>query len=107
AGMQQVIDLESRIARVSKTVLSLRDPRGNYALVPTAGLEKQYRNLQLGDFLQAQGVTDDSVSLANPELFAQLDALVKALKPDQWKTYLRFQIGNAMAPYLSKSFRDV
>ena len=106
AEMQQVIDLETRIARVSKPVLSLRDPRENYALVPTAGLEKQYRNLQLGDFLQAQGVTDDSVSLANPELFAQLDALVKALKPDQWKTYLRFQVGNAMAPYLSKSFRD-
>src|SRR5690606_27900872 len=33
--------------------------------------------------------------------------LVAGLKPDQWKAYLRFHIGNAMAPYLSKAFRDV
>ena len=69
-------------------------------------LVKQYKRLQLGDFLKAQGITDDSVSLANPELFTQLDALVGTLKPEQWKTYLRFHVGNAMAPYLSTSFRD-
>lgn len=103
---QQVIDLETRIAQSSRSLAQLRDPRGNYAPVPTADLVKQYKRLQLGDFLKAQGVTDDSVSLANPELFTQLDALVGTLKPEQWKTYLRFHVGNAMAPYLSKSFRD-
>ena len=46
-----------------------------------ATLGKQYRHLQLDDFLKAQGVSDDSVSLANPQLFAQLDALVDGLKP--------------------------
>jgi putative endopeptidase len=106
AEAQQVIDLETRIAQSSKPITLLRDPRTNYAMVPTAGLAKQYKRLQLDDFLKAQGVTDDSVSLANPELFAQLDALVGSLKPEQWKTYLRFQVGSAMAPYLSKSFRD-
>src|SRR5690606_39943864 len=45
-------------------------------------------------------------SIANPELFTALDGLVGSLKPAQWKTYLRFQVGNAMAPYLSKGFRD-
>jgi putative endopeptidase len=106
AQAQLVVDLETRIAQASKPLLDLRDPRANYALVPTNTFAKSYKHLQLGDFLKAQGVTDDSVSLANPQLFAQLDALADTLKPDQWKAYLRFQIGNAMAPYLSKSFRD-
>ncbi|MEF3082902.1 M13 family metallopeptidase [Luteimonas sp. SMYT11W] len=101
-----VIDLERRIAAVSKPLADLRDPRTQYALVDTAGLDKQYRRLQLGTFLSAQSVQAPQVSLANPELFTQLDTLVNALKPDQWKAYLRFHIGNAMAPYLSKSFRD-
>ena len=101
-----VIDLERRIAAASRPVADLRDPRTQYALVDTAGLDKQYRRLQLGEFLAAQGVEATQVSLANPELFAQLDTLVNALKADQWKAYLRFHIGNAMAPYLSKSFRD-
>ncbi len=101
-----VIDLERRIAAVSKPLADLRDPRAQYALVDTAGLDKQYRRLQLGTFLSAQSVQAPQVSLANPELFTQLDTLVNALKPEQWKAYLRFHIGNAMAPYLSKSFRD-
>ena len=107
ADTQAVLDLETRIAQASNPVAALRDPRSNYAPVATASLAKQYKQLQLGDFLKAQGVTDDSVSLANPALFTQLDTLVGGLKPAQWKTYLRYQIGAAMAPYLSKPWRDI
>jgi len=106
ARAQQVIDLETRISWASKPLTELRDPRKNYAPVPVATLAKQYKRLQLAEFLKAQGVTDDTVSIANPELFAQLDALVGQLKPDQWKTYLRWRIGDSMAPYLSKTWRD-
>lgn len=106
AEAQQVIDLETRIARASKPLVDLRDPRANYAPVPLAGLGKTYRKLQLAEFLKAQGVNDDSVSIANPQLFAQLDALVGTLKPAQWKTYLRWRVGDAMAPYMAKAWRD-
>lgn len=106
AQTQMVMDLEGRIAQASRPLASLRDPRGNYAPVPTADLRKQYRNLQLAEFLQVQGVNDDTVSIANPALLQQLDAMVGGLKPDEWKAYLRYQVGVAMAPYLSKSFRD-
>ncbi|MEN1959571.1 M13 family metallopeptidase [Luteimonas sp. MJ246] len=103
---QAVIDIETRIARASLPVASLRDPRQNYALVPTEGLDKAYKRLRLSEFLAAQGVADDSVSIANPELFTALDGIVGSLKPAQWKTYLRFHVGDAMAPYLSSGFRD-
>ncbi|MEH6421425.1 M13 family metallopeptidase [Pseudomonas sp. CGJS7] len=106
AEAQQVIDLETRIARASKPLPDLRDPRANYAPVQVATLAKTYKGLQLGDFLKAQGVSDDAVSLANPQLFAELDKLIGSLKPDQWKTYLRWRVGDSMAPYLAKPFRD-
>jgi putative endopeptidase len=105
--VQAVIDLETRIAQASRPPSLLRDPRANYAPLAVAGLDKQFRHLQLQAFLQAQGVTDDSVSLADPRLFAQLDALVDGLKPAQWKAYLRYHVAAAMAPYLSKAWRDV
>lgn len=104
--VQQVIDLETRIAQASRPLSSLRDPRANFAPVTADALAKRYKRLQLGDFLKAQGVQDPRMSLVNAPLFAQLDALVGSLKPEQWQAYLRFQVGNAMAPYLSKSFRD-
>ena len=104
ADTQAVLDLETRIAQASQAAGALRDPRAQLrAGRRRADLGKQYRHLQLGDFLKAQGVSDDSVSLANPQLFAQLDALVGGLKPAQWKTYLRYHVGAAMAPYLSKA----
>jgi putative endopeptidase len=107
ADTQAVLGIEMRIAQASRPLATLGDPRANYAKVATATLGKQYKHLQLDDFLKAQGVQDDSVSLANPQLFAQLDALVDGLKPAEWKTYLRYQVGAAMAPYLSKAWRDV
>lgn len=100
------LDLETRIARATRPLAELRDPRNNFAPVATAGLGKQYKNLQLDAFLKAQGVSDDSVSLANPALFEQLDSLVGKLKPAQWQAYLRWRVGDAMAPYLSRPWRD-
>ena len=101
-----VLDLEKKIAASARPLVELRDPKTNFAPIETAGLGKQYRNLQLDAFLKAQGVSDDTVSMANPAMFAQLDALVGGLKPAQWKTYLRWRVGDAMAPHLAKPWRD-
>jgi putative endopeptidase len=101
-----VLDLEKRIAATARPLVDLRAPKANFAPVATAGLGKQYRNLQLDAFLKVQGVSDDTVSIANPAMFAQLDALVGGLKPAQWKSYLRWRVGDAMAPYLAKPWRD-
>lgn len=106
AETQEVIDLETRIAQASRPLSTLRDPRSNYAPVPTAPFAKQFRSLQLADFVKVQGVNDDQVSMANPALFTLLDSLVGGLPPAQWKTYLRWRVGDAMAPYLSKTWRD-
>lgn len=100
------LDVEKRIAAAERPLADLRDPRRNFAPVATAGLGKQYRNLQLDAFLKAQGVSDDAVSMADPALFARLDSLVGTLKPAQWQAYLRWRVGDAMAPYLSKPWRD-
>lgn len=106
AEANAVIDLETRIARASRPLADLRNPLSNYVPVPTEGLAKPYKNLQLDAFLKVQGVNDDTVSMANPALFAELNTLIGSIKPEQWKTYLRWQVGDAMAPYLAKSFRD-
>ncbi len=106
AESQWVIDLETRIAQVSRPLLDLRSPFDNYAPVATKDLGKQYRNLQLDAFLKAQGINDDTVSMADPQVFQRINELVAGLSPEQWKAYLRWRIGDSMAPYLAGSFRD-
>lgn len=106
AQAEAVIALETQIAGHWHGAEQTRDPRSNYALVPTAGLRRQFRQLRLDQFLGAQEVQSEHVSLANPELFGLLDHLVANAPAAQWQSYLRFHVGNAMAPYLSQAFRD-
>jgi len=106
ADARAVVELETAIARKAQSVADLSNPFRTYVPVPVADVTKRYRNLQLGAFLEAQGVKDDLVSLPDPALFAELDAMVQRVKPEQWKAYLRWRVGDAMAPYLSRSFRD-
>src|SRR5690606_38571924 len=100
-----VIGLETELARSAHSVADINNPFNNYAPVATKELGR-YRNLQLDAFLKAQGVNDDLVSLADPALFQQINTLVARLPASQWKAYLRWRVGDSMAPYLSKAYRD-
>ncbi|QDI04086.1 M13 family peptidase [Xanthomonas cerealis pv. cerealis] len=106
ADAQSVLQIETALARSAKSLAGINNPFNNYAPISTKELNKQYRNLQLDAFLKAQGVNDDLVSMADPDMFKQLDGMIVSIKPEQWKAYLRWRVGDAMAPYLSKSFRD-
>lgn len=101
-----VIQLETELARSAHSVADINNPFNNYAPVSTKDLNSRYRNLQLDAFLKAQGVNDDLVSLADPALFQQLNGMVSRLPANQWKAYLRWRVGDSMAPYLSKAYRD-
>ncbi len=106
ADAASVLQIETALANSAKSLDGINNPFNNYAPIATKDLTKQYKNLQLADFLKAQGVQDDLVSMADPAMFKQLDGMITSIKPDQWKAYLRWRVGDAMAPYLSKSFRD-
>ena len=103
---QMVLGLETRLAKASQSLADLRNPRNSYAAVSTAGLAAQYSNLQLDQFLQAQGIQASTVSIANPALLAEIDKLIRELKPEQWRAYLRWRVGDSMAPYLAAAWRD-
>ncbi|MCW4453257.1 M13 family metallopeptidase [Flavobacterium sp. MXW15] len=106
AESEAVIAFETQLARQAQSLAGINNPFNNYAPIATKELTARYKNLQLGAFLKAQGVDDDLVSLSDPALFQQLDGMVASVKPDQWKAYLRWRVGDAMAPYLSKAYRD-
>ena len=101
-----VLALEKRLARNAQDLGQISNPVNNHVPVPVADLAKRYRNLQLDAFLKAQGVNDDRVSLADPALFQTIDSLVKEHPVAQWKAYLRWRVGDAMAPYLSRTYRE-
>jgi putative endopeptidase len=105
AQTQVVVDIETRIARESRPLSLVRTQGERMASLPVAGLDRQYPRLAPESFLESLGV-DAGFVLADPQLLAGLDAMLGELDPAQWRSYLRFQVGNAMAPYLGKDWRD-
>ncbi|MFT4249057.1 MAG: M13 family metallopeptidase [Pseudomonas sp.] len=106
ADSAAVIQIETVLAKASKPIAEINNPFNNYAPAATKDVAKQFKSLRLEEFLKVQGVQDDLVSMADPGYFTQLDGLIASLKPEQWKAYLRWRVGDTMAPYLSKGFRD-
>ncbi len=103
---QMVWTIETELARRSRALTTQPDPRSRFAKVTVKGLDKTYPNLRPEAFLAAQGVQASEVSIADPGYFKALDDLLKRAKPAMWQAYLRWRVGDAMAPYLSRTWRD-
>jgi putative endopeptidase len=96
-----VLDLETALAKASKSRVDLRDPVANYHKVVVSDLLKDYPDLPLKFYLNESGLENmPDLIVGQPEFFAGLDKLVKERPLDEWKTYLRWHLVHSAAPYL-------
>jgi putative endopeptidase len=88
-----VVALETAIARVSKTSVELRDPRGTYHRVERAGLVEAAPHLDWTAYLRGLGVPDvQAITASSVEFLTGLDGLVVTTPPATWRAYLSFHI---------------
>jgi len=119
AQMTEVLNLETRLARRSRPLTSMRagapdddaasedaEPTSRALRIDVIEAGRLYRSLQLPAFLKALGVHAPQIAASNPDLLPALNRLVAGLKPEQWKIYLRYQLAHSMAPYLGRDFRE-
>lgn len=96
-----VLNLETELAKASKSRVDLRDPNANYHKVKVSELPTNYPNLPFKVLFAAEGVESmPDLVIGQPEFFAALDKLVKERPLDEWKTYLRWHLIHSAAPYL-------
>ena len=102
-----VLDIETRLARASLSLVQLRDPNNAWRPTDIRELDQRFAKLELRAFLRAQGLRRlRTVSLAHTAFFVEADHLVGALPIAQWRPYLRFHLLHALAPHLSRPYRD-
>jgi putative endopeptidase len=101
AASLDILHLETELARASLGQVQLRDPRANYHRVGVAQAVEMSGGLDLPAYLAAAGTPAfDSFNLAQP---GYARALAKALHDapvEVWKSYLRWNVIHAFAPYL-------
>jgi putative endopeptidase len=100
----QIIDLETKLAKASKTPVELRDPEANYHLMTVNEMEKMAPQLHWPTLLNALQVKVDTFTVGQPEFFKSLSTLLVTAPVSVWKEYLKFHEISNYAKWLSSPF---
>ncbi len=97
-----VLELETALAKVSRSPVELRDPVANYHKETVASLNKTLPGFK--NFLNKLGVSSDTVLMGQPEFYKGLYTLLRQMPLQALKNYLRFHVLDDDADYLSDDF---
>lgn len=100
-----VFQLEKSLAEQAKLPVDLRDRLANYNKMPLASAVQAYAGLPLPRFLADLGLPAGvgEVIVGQPKFFEHLAKLLPARPLEEWKTYLRWHLLSAAAPYLTEA----
>jgi len=107
AAAKDVMEIETELAKVSKTRVERRDPQAMYnkvspdelaGLSPNFDYKSYFTSLQLGD--------QKDLILTSKPFFEGLSKLLESIAMPKWRSYFRWQIVHRTAKTLSKSFVD-
>ena len=105
AGARAVMALETALAKASLTRVERRDPYKLLHRTDRAALKALTPGFDWDAYLREQGIGEVKVAnVTEPAFFQELDRLIGAESLDTWKTYLRWHLVSARAPYLSRAF---
>lgn len=105
---QRILDLETELARVQWTKVENRDPVKTYNKVEVEKLSGVVAGYDWEKYLSATGIGAKVgyVIVRQPSFLAGLGRLIQATPLSVWKSYFKWHLLNAYAPYLGKRFVD-
>jgi endothelin-converting enzyme/putative endopeptidase len=96
ADAQEIMHLETALAKVSMDITSQRDPKNIYHLMPVSQLATLAPGIAWDRFLKASGAPPISeLNVTNPDFFKGMNALLASTDLETVKTYLRWQLIHA------------
>ncbi len=102
-----IMKLETRLAKVSRKLEALRDPYANYNKFAVTDIKKLAPSVDWKAWAASIGAgAVDSVIVGQPEFFRELQTALTTVPINDWKVYLRWNLINGSADYLSKPFVD-
>ena len=100
-----VMDMETTLAKASRTRVELRDPEKNYNLMTLAQMKTLTPDWPWENFFRAVTVPPiEQVNVRQPEFFKEVNQELHTVALSDWKIYLRWHLIHASAPALSNGF---
>jgi putative endopeptidase len=100
-----VLEIETKLAESSRTPTELRNVEKRYNKKTRSQLMELAPKFDWNQYFTALGVKgQDDVIVGEPEFFQRLNELLNTESLQNWKTYLRWQLIDDTAAYLSDDF---
>jgi putative endopeptidase len=97
-----IMKLETELAKSSRKLEALRDPLANYNKLSVEKFNALTPDIDWKKVLPVLGIAKaDTVIVGQPEFFKALNTAIKKYTIEDWKTYLKFSLVTAYAPYLN------
>jgi putative endopeptidase len=102
---QTVMRVETALAKASLTRVERRDPYKTKHIMKVADLKAMAPNFDWsGYFSSSQVPPFETMNVAEPEFFKELNSQLTSTSLPEWKSYLRYHLANSRATLLSSAF---
>ena len=102
--MQNIMKVETALAKVSKSRTELRDPEANYNKMTLQEFQTKYPNLPLEKVMNAKGVESkylQEMVVGQPAFLEGANLLVGSIKPAEYRDVMEWGIIDGATNYLS------
>ena len=102
--MQNVMKIETELAKVSRSRTELRNPEANYNKMTLKEFQTRYPNLPLEQLMNAQGIDSkylQDMVVGQPDFLDGANKLVGSIKPAEFRDVIEWGIVSNAANYLS------
>lgn len=105
---EAVMQLETKLAQASRTIVERRDPEKNYNKFERDALNKMTPDFAWETFLAELHFpsAEKTVLVGQPEFFAAFNHLLTSEPLETWRTYLRWNVLRQTSPFLGQAFVD-
>ena len=103
-----IMKLETAIAKSSRKIEDLRDPIKNYNKISFKRFLRYTPNFDWKIFVNDVGLHNvDTIVICQPEFFTSLNNYLKEYSVDDWKDYLKYHLVRSFASYLDdKTYQE-
>jgi len=102
-----VLKIETALAKASTSRTDLRDPEKRYHIYSVPDFQKLAPDFDFSAYFKDVKVRSfDTLNVATPDFFKEVNALIASEPVDSWKSYLRWHTLTTSAEGLPKAFCD-
>lgn len=101
---QCILKIETRLANASLTVIEQRNPERIYNKTDLKTLQNTYPNINWTDYFNTLGILPQDINVRQIDFFKEVNLMLKEIPISDWIPYLKWNLLNESADYLSNDF---